>query len=1095
MDTEEASRSGTDRRQPTGRRLAPRLWGLVTAAALALAWILSASGPAAIEASRASAPAAVEGPGVRGPAGTVRSTDGRPVRNAAVRVAFRAARAGCLDPMIGAMDNLTVVSETGASGPQEVKEAMARTDAQGKFRLAEEEGTEESILLVTADGFAPHLAPVKGSGPLRITLSRGAEFLLHVAGAHGEAQGPVEGWLVPLGSCRPIVESHRGALVFHAKADDDGMLLFRRVPFGPYGVYVRVRETMLSVRDALPVTEARLEFAVRLPGWVLEDIDERPVSRTVPDRMLEGRIEPAGAARSLIVEHLPGTDGDSDHPSPASSVEVRPNRSFVVAGVPPWARRLRIIAPGFGKAEIPLEDSSDDLGAVVLKQAPTIEGEVRRDDLLRPGGLVVQALSRGEVVCIAQATKEGRFACSGPRVRDEGIQFIGSDGTSIVALAPLQGSTTLVLVPSPGPRVEIAVKDAATGDPIRDVKIVVEPVAPGTARGSKRTLYGRSEGGIVSFHDAGSRRLQLTVGRAAGGPVQSAEISWPVGGGSRSVSLSLPPGVRLSGDAVMESTLQPVRDARVMLLVDEDLRAWLRLGPVARTDAEGKWWFAGLADGAYRLSAKARGTISESVKARVGEQSSGSPVRLVLAGIGAIRGSVTGLKEGARATVDLIPWPQRIDPERQEAKVDDAGRFDFDPVRAGKHHVMLSAYGGSTGEAGFFSTSLTVDVFSGETAYADFRVGGEIRLSGKAYLGGLPAAKANLSFRSLDRDRWVSTGVVTDEEGRYEVALPRSGDYVAGIRSQDPYSSIGGVLKVRIGDGGPQRQDLRFSAGEIRGRLVDEEGLPIKEAMIHARLLRRDDLATEILGPPGSVWLGQAYTEDDGTLRLLPLTEGDYMISFSDDSRGVLEIGPVSLSRDETEDLGDIVLRKGDPLELRAVGASGRPLADVTVGMFPDGDLVEVGYAPYGEGDKEGKVVIKGLKPGTYTLVGFCPGLAPIIMDGVAIPRSEDAPPLVLRFTAGGSIQALVLGQDGAPLSGAQAVLMDPTGRDLTRIYTSLALVSGYAMTADDEGRLRLPAVQPGRYSVAVRTGKNLSAAQEVTVRGGDSTTVTFVVD
>ncbi|MBK8095614.1 MAG: carboxypeptidase regulatory-like domain-containing protein [Planctomycetes bacterium] len=112
----------------------------------------------------------------------------------------------------------------------------------------------------------------------------------------------------------------------------------------------------------------------------------------------------------------------------------------------------------------------------------------------------------------------------------------------------------------------------------------------------------------------GSLRAQVRGGLALQPIGEAQTIEFPVGAAEHRVTLSLPGG-ELSGRVVDATTGDPLRHALVRLLHRDDRDRDDRLG-VALTDADGRFAFPGLADGAYGLlaadaaSARGDGTAS-----------------------------------------------------------------------------------------------------------------------------------------------------------------------------------------------------------------------------------------------------------------------------------------------------------------------------------------------------------------------------------------------------------------------------------------------------------------------------------------------------
>src|SRR5262249_23040988 len=141
-------------------------------------------------------------------------------------------------------------------------------------------------------------------------------------------------------------------------------------------------------------------------------------------------------------------------------------------------------------------------------------------------------------------------------------------------------------------------------------------------------------------------------------------------------------------------------------------------------------------------------------------------------------------------------------------------------------------------------------------------------------------------------------------------------------------------------------------------------------------------------------------------------------------------IGPVALGRDQTIDLGNIVLESEGSVSVLAQDPGGAPLARVLVWTSTDRDLMLREGDASGWTAENGVARLEGVVPGRYTLIGMASNVPPALVENVEVPIKNPGSPALLQFGPGGSLDIQILGQDGLPVPDTVPHILDSGGRD-----------------------------------------------------------------
>ena len=92
-----------------------------------------------------------------------------------------------------------------------------------------------------------------------------------------------------------------------------------------------------------------------------------------------------------------------------------------------------------------------------------------------------------------------------------------------------------------------------------------------------------------------------------------------------------------------------------------------------------------------------------------------------------------------------------------------------------------------------------------------------------------------------------------------------------------------------------------------------------------------------------------------------------------------------------------------------------------------------------GKTGEDGEADLKGVSPGTYSLVALQKGWPPATLDDVKVPLEESAPEPVLQLLPGGTLEVRVVDPSKAPVYHVAPRIIDARGRDVTSTYETLA--------------------------------------------------------
>ena len=384
----------------------------------------------------------------------------------------------------------------------------------------------------------------------------------------------------------------------------------------------------LSVRMGAPrkptattYVEVQLTSSRQAFGWVV-DLEERPIANA---EVVLTRAD-RGTLPLPTRERLPGFETDKQAPAGERRARTDEDGRFELKAVHGRAVDLTVYAPGFARTRVRdllLEDeSSTDLGTILMAEGVSIEGRVTVEDGSPAGGVSIFAdLERqaaafgdaGERAALQPDTttdSDGRFRVSG---------FNPDDRVEVLALSPGYVPARQRGVPAPsGSPVELQLERAvrllvtvrdAENRPLPGATIRVASVKPLAGSEDRLELGQRTDHQAVG-DSHGRAELTVSPGRlelsAASGPWIRPEplLVEARAGEEIEVDLALEAGRVLFG-WVVDSQGRPITNAEVLA---DGLSKAAEIS--ARSDEEGFFELLGLPGGGFQLTATHPGFVS-----------------------------------------------------------------------------------------------------------------------------------------------------------------------------------------------------------------------------------------------------------------------------------------------------------------------------------------------------------------------------------------------------------------------------------------------------------------------------------------------------
>lgn len=539
-------------------------------------------------------------------------------------------------------------------------------------------------------------------------------------------------------------------------------------------------------------------------------------------------------------------------------------------------------------------------------------------------------------------------------------------------------------------------------------------------------------------------RLDLSVGVRGTAYAYRWDVEVPAAGHVDLGTIALVPGGSVVG--IVDTSRVRSKPAAFEVI----LRAGHGEAEVARTRPapNGFFQFTGVASGEYVVALASRKGIAD-VRRDVVAQGAAEArlVRPLIADVarkldGTVAPPVTA--DGHAWRVELWDRALRIEPSAR-AVATPAGAFSLRSLAPGTYDLFLRDPHGNT----WLEQPVTIGERDGPPLHLSasaLRVEGTVRagatpLTGTLLFGGrYGTPRVELQARS-----GFFRGVVPAARSSWDVT----------VEGQEPQleRTLNNIRLVPR-DGGVAYVDLQLPGGVVEGRVVDEEGTPVKKAIV-------------TIEKEGGELVSQTNTADDGTFRVAAVEDGAYLIS-AQSARGESERTEVTVEEGRGGPTR-VVVRNVQWLRGTLRSRRGAvPGAVITA--FSEEDP-SYGAAAV-ETDGSGRFVAR-LPQGTRTTQLFvaAPGygctMQRLAIDGkpLALFVDDTGTELTLRYPAGAAVELRTAGSWIHP----EFWLRDCPG----------ALKEGRETTT-----LRLPRLAPGEYSLCEKGRRCVSA---VLVPGGSA--------
>jgi len=729
------------------------------------------------------------------------------------------------DPVSGAR-----ISAWGEGGSDE-----ARTDAEGRFRLAGFPAGASITLDVAADGFAPGKQAVKApASDVAIVLSTAAT---------------VRGRVEDSGTRQPVTDFSIGGRVervsyieSRAVRSEDGSFEMPDVAPGKLTINVEAPGYLAGSLSGIDLGEGEVKEGVvvslkkgrAISGRVLD-----PKGNAVANATVSWRRASAWDTSGFVV----GPTGMFAMVSNAATTDA--DGRFQYDAVPPEKLIFKASHPDFRDAERTVDASAEAAVDISLSDGASISGRVVSGDgsaslagteiVLSVTGAAPMALSNDET----RADESGAFRfdhLKAGRFKVTAKSASGLSGSADVVLAEGQSDDSVVV-------------DLSGGATIRGV---VTGLPPEKLAGLEIHAY---QGNFSAAVDAEADGTFAIPGVPPGAvTVIASQKSWAPGARSVSKSVEVPEAggdvpveISFAGGSRLEVHVtrggQPVPGLYVSVRPDPSGSPGAQV--YGQTDGDGRAAFDGLPDGAYLLDARSSGSQAGRASRTI-TMSGDTSIEIALGG-GSISGTVTDAASGeplGDASVSAETGQESSNWAVPSTRTDSQGRYAIDGLDAGDVQVTARRDGYRQK-----TVSATVADSAVDVSFA-LAKGGGLPIHATDGLTGTPLSSLwALAFS--DSGATSFSGVVPlDGQGNGEVASLAPGTYALHLFSSgySPRSITANVpsspVVVALTPGG--RVEVHAAAAST-ARLVDASG-----AAFIPSPSRLDGRLT--IAPPLTVW-------------------------------------------------------------------------------------------------------------------------------------------------------------------------------------------------------------------------------------------------
>lgn len=540
--------------------------------------------------------------------------------------------------------------------------------------------------------------------------------------------------------------------------------------------------------------------------------------------------------------------------------------------------------------------------------------------------------------------------------------------------------------------------------------------------------------------------------------------------------LRVVPGGTVSGRVVNEAR-EPVEGARVFT-AGWDISGQERFAPRSRavtsqvvTDADGTFVMrhlrqTGPGDQGYRLAVKAEGYatyLSEYLTA--GTQG----VEFVLTRGGVVNGQLVHRGSGAPGAEKTVALASELAVERLHARSDAEGWFFMAGVPDGAHTLrLIDEELVVVPETATFSVQ---DGAAAEELVVQVARGGVIR--GRVYDVDTETGIAGVDLMAgpVEHSLPQSLSAQTDAEGRYQFAGLPPGTYLIGYRNiegyPEPRSTDDGERLVTANyETETSGVDFGLSRGlRILGRVVDEDGRPVSNAMVYANAYRGGRVNDhDVTGEDGRFEVAgfQPFTEVNVSAR-----KGGHAALEAEPPNGRVQL--------EDTDLSGVrfVLGAEASISGKIVDRYNQPKAGVQ--MYARSDSQVNTGSPVERSGADGSIRFEGLGPGEYRLMfsGLRGRWNADDAQTVTVEKGEQVTGVIIRYPEpeGLTISGRVMDTQGEPIGNANIRMTSPGWQDVD---------------TGPDGTYEIAGLEEGVYTLFAAS-YNHSTSDSVSARAGSS--------
>ncbi|MCY1057731.1 carboxypeptidase regulatory-like domain-containing protein [Nannocystis sp. SCPEA4] len=597
-----------------------------------------------------------------------------------------------------------------------------------------------------------------------------------------------------------------------------------------------------------------------------------------------------------------------------------------------------------------------------------------------------------------------------------------------------------------------------------ELRGVVRDVSGGEIEGAvvrfaAATAFSGADGRFSMFVRPG---LDYVQARAEGYAPATINASAP----GQTVELALFPESVLVGRVVRAEDGLPIAGAEVS--------AGDRGAITTHTDASGQFRLGGLRAGVYKpraVSDEAWGLAETGVPLALGETS--APVTIRAHPAVTVRGKIV-TDEGGSCETGRVTLTDPATRRAVSGAVEADGEVAVRGLSPGSYEATVWCFG-HVPEDNYPAVAVAEAAVAGLVwrVHAGRRITGRLVDSGGASVTMAAGLRARLE--GGDPHDFASQGAaVVQPDGSFALLGLRPGRYSLTASREGGASSK--PLTVDAGERDVADVELVLPAGgEVRGRLLDAQGRPVRQAFV------------TLAGDRQTGWGGAVA--DDGSFTLRDVPEGAYRAHASD-RRGPLRVSgrgpddlpgvPVEVKVGAVAQLEFVVEAGGGEIRGKVVDEAGGPVTDAQVACALESDrpgarsaLTRAGTSSHERPtltDQDGRFVLTDLSSGTYAVRAWSGGGATQATAERVAPGSE----LVLTMPAAGEIGGSVrLAVGGAP-EWLKVTAEEPT---LDYFRHDQSFKTG--------GRFALTGLPPGTYTVRAEAGEG-SAETKVTLAAGE---------